>query len=199
MFRDGAERANHVLPFSLFDSEDPEDLWRYLENYERATRGQVLAIPHNGNLSNGLMFSDRTLSGGRIDREYAETRARWEPVVEVTQIKGDGETHPFLSPEDEFADYENWDKANLIGTAAKEQSMLQHEYARSALKLGLQLEGRVGINPYKSGMIGSTDAHTSVATTREENYFGKFAKTEPSAERYLHEVIRSPVDPGSAR
>jgi hypothetical protein len=195
VFRDGADRANQVLPFSLFDSENPEDLWRYLANYEQQTRGQLLAIPHNGNLSNGLMFAETTTSGAAIDRAYGEARMRWEPIVEVTQIKGDGETHPLLSTEDEFADYETWDKGNLAGTVAKEQWMLKHEYARSALKLGLQLEDQTGVNPYKFGMVGGTDSHTSLATTREENYFGKFSKTEPSPERYKHEVIRSPVGP----
>jgi len=195
VFRDGAKRANQVLPYSLFDSEDPEDLWRYLARYESKTGGQVLAIPHNGNLSNGLMFAEKTFSGRPIDRAYAESRMKWEPLVEVTQIKGDSETHPFLSPEDEFADYENWDKGNLASTEAKKNGMLQYEYGRSALKLGLQLEAKTGVNPYKFGMIGSTDSHTSLATTREDNYFGKFTKTEPSPERYKHEVIRSPIDP----
>jgi len=195
VFRDGADRATQVLPFSLFDSQNPEDLWQYLANYEQKTGGQVLAIPHNGNASNGLMFAETTTSGAPIDRKYAEVRMRWEPIVEVTQIKGDGETHPFLSPEDEFADYETWDKGNLTGSVAKESSMLKHEYARPALKLGLKLEDQTGANPYKFGMIGGTDSHTSLATTREENFFGKFTQTEPSPERYKHEVIRSSVGP----
>lgn len=195
VFRDSAERANQVLPYSLFDSENPEDLWAYLAAYESKTGGQVLAIPHNGNLSNGLMFSEETSSGKQINPAYAQERMRWEPLIEVTQIKGDGEAHPLLSSEDEFADFENWDKANLAGTVAKKPRMLQYEYARSALKLGLKLEATIGVNPFKFGMIGSTDSHTSLATTREENYFGKFAKTEPSPRRYQHEVIRSSVDP----
>jgi len=194
VFRDGAERANQVVPYSLFDSEDPEDLWRYLAAYESKTGGQVLAIPHNGNLSNGLMFAEETLSGKQIDPAYARERMRWEPVIEVTQIKGDGETHPFLSSEDEFADFETWDKANLVGSAAKESQMLRNEYARSALRLGLKLEDGIGANPFKFGMVGGTDSHTSLATTREENYFGKFAQGEPSPKRYEHEVIRSSVD-----
>ncbi len=194
MFRDGADRANQVLPYSLFDSEDPEDLWKYLADYEAKTGGQILAMPHNGNWSNGLMFDAKTFAGEPIDRAYAETRIRWEPVYEVTQIKGDGEAHPFLSPEDEFADFENWDKGNVNGSVAKEDWMLKYEYGRSALKLGLKLEEDLGVNPYKFGLIGSTDTHTSIAATREENYFGKFAVTEPSPERYKHYVIRSDVD-----
>ena len=194
IFRDDAQRANRVLPYSLFDSEDPEDLWSYLADYEDQTGGQILAIAHNGNWSNGLMFQETKANGQPIDRAYAETRMRWEPIYEVTQIKGDGETHPFLSPEDEFADFENWDKGNGNGSVAKTNSMLQYEYGRSALRLGLSLEDRVGVNPFKFGMIGSTDTHTSLATTREENYFGKFAATEPSPERYEHYVIRSEIN-----
>jgi hypothetical protein len=194
VFRDDAERANQVLPYSLFDSQDPEDLWSYLADYEDRTGGQILAIAHNGNWSNGLMFQETNAAGQPIDRAYAETRSRWEPIYEVTQIKGDGETHPFLSPEDEFADFENWDKGNANGSVAKTNSMLQYEYGRSALRLGLSLEDRVGVNPFKFGMIGSTDSHTSLAATREENYFGKFAATEPSPERYKHYVIRSEID-----
>ncbi|NIS82000.1 MAG: DUF3604 domain-containing protein [Anaerolineales bacterium] len=195
IFRDDADRANQVVPYSQFDSFDPEDLWRYMAAYEEKTGGQMLALAHNGNWSNGLMFAEKTFTGKPIDQAYAETRIRWEPLYEVTQIKGDGEAHPFLSPEDEFADYENWDKGNLDGSVAKENWMLQYEYARSALKLGLKLEDKTGTNPYKFGMVGSTDSHTSLSTTREENYFGKFAKSEPEAERYKHEVVRSQVDP----
>jgi hypothetical protein len=194
IFRDGASRANLVVPFSSFDSPDVEELWKYLADYEAKTGGRVLAIPHNGNVSNGLMFSNETLSGEPIDGVYAETRSRWEPLYEVTQIKGDGETHPFLSPEDEYADFETWDKGSLDGSEPKEEWMLQHEYARSALRLGLQHEAKLGTNPFKFGMIGSTDAHTSLATTREDNYFGKFAMTEPAPERYKHYVIQSFVD-----
>jgi hypothetical protein len=193
VFRDGADRATQVAPMSMFDSEDPEELWKYLADYEAKTGGEILAIPHNGNWSNGTMFAEKTFAGKPINRAYAEARSRWEPIYEVTQIKGDGEAHPFLSPEDEFADFENWDKGNATGTVAKEDWMLQYEYARSALKLGLQLEDSVGVNPYRFGLIGSTDTHTSIAATREDNYFGKFTATEPSPERYKHYVIRSDV------
>jgi hypothetical protein len=194
IFRDAADRANQVVPFSSIDSPDVENLWAYLADYEAKTGGRVLAIPHNGNVSNGLMFSETTFSGQPLDRAYAEARMRWEPIYEVTQIKGDGEAHPILSPDDEFGDFENWDKGSLDGSEAKEDWMLKHEYARSALQLGLQFEARIGANPFKFGMIGSTDAHTSLATTREDNYFGKFSLTEPAAERYKHYVIQSLVD-----
>ena len=185
IFRDDAKAARQVIPFSIFDAVDPEKLWDYLEAYERKTGGQALAIPHNGNLSQGLMFSVERFSGGPIDAAYAQRRMRWEPLAEVTQMKGDGETHPMLSPNDEFADYYTWDKGDF-GLNPKKPEMLQYEYARSALKLGLQQGRKLGVNPFKFGMIGATDSHTSLSSTREENFFGKFAGAEPATEaRYL--------------
>ena len=186
IFRDGAEKTNQVAPFTSFDSDNPENLWKTLEAYEHKTGGSVLAIPHNGNLSNGRMFEIVDFAGNPLTRKYAETRAQWEPVVEVTQMKGDGETHPYLSPNDEFADFERWDRGNLDLSADKKPEMLQYEYARSALKLGLKLESQVGVNPYKFGMIGSTDSHTSLATADSDNFFGKLPTYEPSAERWNH-------------
>ena len=191
IFKDDAGKAGRVLPFSTFDSPDPEDLWNYMGNYEQMTGGSVLAIPHNGNLSNGLMFAVERLNGQPIDRQYAENRMRWEPLYEVTQIKGDGEAHPKLSPTDEWADYGTWDKADIAGFKPKQDSMLPYEYARTALQIGLQQEQRIGVNPFKFGMIGSTDSHTGLAATRDENYWGKFAGTEPAADRYEHYVIQA--------
>lgn len=191
IFKDDGDKAGQVVPFSAYDSQDPEDLWKYMKMYEETTGGSVLAIPHNGNLSNGLMFSVERLNGQPIDADYAKTRMRWEPIYEVTQIKGDGEAHPKLSPTDEFADYGTWDKGDIAGIKPKTPQMLPHEYARSALQIGLQQEAKLGVNPFKFGMIGSTDAHTSLASTREENYWGKFAGTEPAADRYQHYVIKA--------
>lgn len=166
------------------DSGDPQDLWQYMAEYENKTGGSVLAIPHNGNISNGLMFAEQTLDGEPLDAQYAENRMRWEPVIEVTQIKGDGEAHPLLSPNDEFADYETWDKANLVlALKKKEKSMLEFEYARSALKNGLAMEQTLGVNPYKFGMLGSTDPHTGLATAEEDNFFGKMTTAEPAKGR----------------
>ncbi|MHC4617020.1 MAG: DUF3604 domain-containing protein [Planctomycetota bacterium] len=189
IYEDGADKAGRTMPFSALDSEDPEDLWEYMANYEKTSGGQVLAIAHNGNLSNGLMFALSRLNGDPITREYAETRIKWEPLYEVTQIKGDGEAHAYLSPNDEFADYETWDKGNLNLSALKKPEMLRYEYGRSALKLGLLLEGKTGVNPYKFGMIGSTDSHTSLATAEEENFFGKHSGTEPNPGRAEHPVL----------
>jgi hypothetical protein len=191
IFKDGKDRVGQVLPFSTFDSFDPEDLWEYMANYESKTGGSVLAIAHNGNVSNGQMFNVERLNGEPIDRKYAEMRIRYEPLYEVTQIKGDGEAHPMLSPNDEFADYATWDKSDIVGMNPKEDWMLKYEYARSGLQVGMQLEQKLGINPYKFGMVGSTDAHTSLATTREENFFGKASHLEPAADRWEHVIIGS--------
>jgi hypothetical protein len=186
MFRDAADRVKQVLPFGAFDSVDPEDLWAYLQNYEEKTGGRVMAFAHNGNWSNGFMFKLERLNGQPFDRAYAETRSRWEPIYEVTQIKGDGETHPFLSPNDEFADFGTWDRTNVGGLQAKTQDMLPYEYGRNALRLGLQQEEKFGSNPFKFGLIGATDSHTSLVTTREDNFFGKNPGSEPSAGRWDH-------------
>lgn len=184
LYRDGAEEAKQMLPFTAADSFNPENLWEWMAQYEEKTGGRVLALAHNGNVSNGLMFPEINPETGKpLTRAYAKTRIRWEPIYEVTQIKGDGETHPYLSPNDEFADYETWDKANL-GPVPKKPEMLQYEYARSALKLGLKLKQRLGVNPYKFGMVGSTDSHTALATAEEENFFGKHSGKEPKPGRW---------------
>jgi hypothetical protein len=191
IFRGGADKATQVLPFSSLTSDNPEDLWKALRSYQDKTGDQVLAIPHNGNLSNGLMFPLVNPIGGKpLTREYAQTRASFEPLLEATQIKGDGETHPFLSPNDEFANYERWDKGNLDLSAGKKPEMLQYEYARSALRNGLKLERELGVNPYKYGMVGSTDAHTGLTAVEEENFFGKLPHAEPSAERATHAMAK---------
>jgi hypothetical protein len=195
LYRGDASMANQSLPFSQFDSQNPEDLWKALDSLEKRTGADVLAIPHNGNLSNGKMFSVETNGGKPLTKELAALRAALEPIVEVTQIKGDSEAHPFLSPNDEFADYETWDDANLDGSEYKKNEMFQYEYARSALKTGLQLEKKLGVNPFKFGMAGGTDSHTSLAAVAEDNFFGKHPGVEPSAKRWESVVIKSPMDP----
>ncbi len=185
IFRDGPDRVNQVVPFSAFDSTNPEDLWKYLAKYEEKTGGQVLAIPHNGNLSNGRMFALSEMLGNPLTRAYAENRARWEPLMEVTQTKGDSEAHPFLSPDDEFANFERWDVGNMsMPVTPKTKDMLQFEYARAALKTGLQLEAKLGANPYKFGMIGSTDTHTGMSSFDEDNFFSKLPMSEPHPDRW---------------
>jgi hypothetical protein len=195
ILRDDGSRARQVIPLTTLPpvgTQDPLDLYQWLANYEAKTGGQALSLAHNGNLSNGWMFPiDRTYFGGKVNKNYVELRAKWEPLYEVTQIKGDGETHPLLSPEDEFADYETLDKGNLDLTALKKPEMLGGEYAREALKNGLALEEKLGTNPYKFGMVGATDSHTGLATAEEENFFGKSTTVEPSATRIAHPFIKS--------
>lgn len=186
IFRDGGDKAIQVEPFTVyppFGSDDPVQLWKWMAAYETKTGGSVMAIAHNGNLSNGAMFPIVEQFGKKIDRDYIETRAKWERLYEVTQTKGTGESHPFLSPTDEFADYELWDKGNLDGSAAKTKDMLAGEYARSALKNGLKLAQEFGTNPYQFGLIGSTDAHTGLVAVEEDNFFGKTTPQEPSPHR----------------
>lgn len=195
IFRDNADRARQVIPPTTQPpggSTDPLDLYKWLEAYEEKTGGQVMALAHNGNLSNGWMFpTDKTYAGGTVDKNYVSKRARWEPHYEITQIKGDGESHPVLSPDDEFADYENWDVGNLDLTELKKPEMLKGEYAREALKRGLVLEEKFGINPYKFGFGGATDSHTALATAEEDNFFGKSVSTEPTKDRIKHPFVES--------
>jgi hypothetical protein len=180
VFKDGKEKAKQVLPFSAFDSQDPAEFWKYLQGYEDKTGGSVLAIPHNGNISGGRMFSLVDFSNNPLTEDYAQTRMRWEPIYEVTQYKGDGETHPYLSPNDQFADFETWDKANLAMMEAHKDEYYATEYARSALQLGMREETRLGTNPFKFGMIGATDSHSGFAQVAEDNFLGKYGSASPN-------------------
>ena len=195
ILRDNADKARQVIPLTTqppIGTTNPLDLYKWLDDYEKKTGGKAFAISHNGNLSNGWMFpTEITYAGGKVDKNYVSLRAKWEPLYEVTQIKGDGETHSYLSPNDEFADYETLDKGNLDITELKKPEMLQREYAREALKNGLKLEKKLGVNPYKFGLVGATDSHTGMATAEEENYFGKSTSAEPSATRVSHPFVKS--------
>jgi len=195
IFRDNGDKASRVEPYTTqkpLGSDNPRDLWKWMAMYEEKTGGELLTIAHNGNLSNGRMFPIIEPGTGRkIDREYAQTRMKWERLYEATQIKGDGEAHPFLSPNDEFANFERWDKGNLDLSEVKKKEMLEFEYVRSALKNGLKLESELGVNPYKFGLVGSTDAHTGLTAVEEDNFFGKTTSSEPSAERAMHPFIKN--------
>jgi hypothetical protein len=195
IFRGNGAQASLVEPFTTLaplGSDNPVDLWKWMAAVEAKTGSEVLAIAHNGNLSNGRMFPLVEQYGKKLDKEYVETRAQWEPLYEVTQTKGTGEAHPFLSPNDEFAAFEIWDKGNLDTTVVKTKDMLQFEYAREALKNGLKLEAQLGTNPYKFGLIGSSDAHTGLAALEEDNFFGKTAPQEPSPERLTKAFMNNP-------
>ena len=217
IFKDDASKAGQVIPFSQYDSSDPEDLWAYLSSYEQQTGGEVLAIPHNGNMSRGVMFALEDVNGNVFSEEYARMRSRWEPLYEVVQTKGDGETHPVVSPNDEFADYERNSfaplKADSWQEATKKKRGLTHynhwekinnekfdygwqrqyEYARPALKFGLREQARLGVNPFKFGMIGSTDNHQTLAAADENNY----RKVDPSPERSTTEYKPATFTAGS--
>jgi hypothetical protein len=183
MYRDGKTLADQVLPLTTFDTENPEKLWEWMQGYEDETGGRVLAIPHNGNLSNGMMFAVETFAGEPLTRDWADTRMKWERLYEVTQGKGTSEQHPSLAPNDEFADFEIWDKGNL-NVVPKKPGMIDYEYAREAYKHGLEIENELGANPFKFGLAGGTDAHTGLTAAEENNFFGKFPSSEPSAERW---------------
>jgi hypothetical protein len=196
MFADDAAMAELVVPYTSYDSANEEDLWRFMARYESTTGGRVLSIPHNSNLTRGAMFQVTDSFGLPLQKSSAGIRARFEPVVEVTQIKGDSETHPLISPDDEFADYETWNSwsgrqshvmwnGELVPVRPAEK--ISGEYARSALKTGLSLGQTLGINPFKFGMIGSTDAHTALAGIDEGNFWGKTAGSEPSAKRIFNQ------------
>ncbi|MFC0589292.1 DUF3604 domain-containing protein [Novosphingobium aquiterrae] len=187
IFRDGKDKVSQIDPLDPTNELTPDKLWDYMDAYQAKTGGKVLAIPHNSNVSNGLMFMMTDGSGKPMTAAWAKRRADHEPVVEVTQIKGDSEAHPFLSPNDEFAGYgtAGWDIGNLMLTEAKRPDMYAAEYVREALKRGLALEQKLGVNPYKFGMIGSTDSHTSLSTGDENYFFGKHSGNEPSARRAM--------------
>jgi hypothetical protein len=226
IYRDGPDRVKQLIPFSAFDSGlignklGPEVSFRFARGEEIITttglrvqlnrpldflvvsdHAEYLGIADLINTANPEFLFAETVNGKAMTSDYAERRARWEPLAEVTQSKGDGEAHPFLSPEDEFADFEfadfeTWDACNINGVP-KEDWMLKYEYARSALRIGIQLEQKIGVNPFKFGMIGSTDTHISASTTREDNFFGKLPHIEPSNHRaeeaLLRDLDKSPV------
>jgi hypothetical protein len=190
IYRDGSDLANQMIPFTTFESENPEDLWRWMQAYEDKTGGSLLAIPHNGNLSNGRMFELKTFKGDPLSKDWAEARSRWEPLLEVIQMKGQGEAHPSLSPNDEFvANYELWDEGNL-NLVPKKPGMIQFEYAREALKNGLKIEQDLGANPFKYGIAAGTDSHTGLATADEDNFFCKFVSCEPRPERWSEDAMK---------
>ncbi len=190
IYRDGKARAEQVIPFTTFQSENPEDLWKWMAAWEQKTGGKLLAIPHNANLSNGRMFALGTFAGDPMTRAWAEERQRWEPLFEALQMKGQSESHPSLSTTDEFAvNYELWDRGNLI-LAPKQPGMIQYEYLREALKNGLKVEHDLGANPFKYGMAGGTDTHTGLATAEEDNFYGKFLGAEPNPDRWSEDALK---------
>ena len=194
IFRDDASKTRSLLPLTTFETQDPEKLWAWMKAYEDKTGGRVLAIPHNGNMSNGRMFEEKRFDGSPMTKEWAEMRARYEPLYEVTQIKGQSESHPSLSPEDEFADWDLWDRGNLI-LKPKPPGSFKYEYWRPALKAGMRLEDELGTNPFQYGANAGTDTHTGLSTADDDNFFGKFKTLEPSNKtRWDFPLLSGPTD-----
>jgi hypothetical protein len=190
IYRDGKDKADRVPPFTTFQSENPEDLWKWMAEWEKTTGGQLLAIPHNGNLSNGRMFALTTFAGEPMTQEWAAERQRWEPLFEAIQMKGQSESHPALSPNDEFAaGYELWDRGNLV-LQPKTPGMLEHEYLRDALRNGLKVEQELGANPFKYGLAGGTDTHNALTAAEEDNFFAKFPNAEPRPDRWDEDALK---------
>jgi hypothetical protein len=198
MFRDGKEMADQVFPFSAWNSEDPQKLWAWMAQYEQKTGGKLLAIAHNANLSNGRMFELTDFAGQPLTREYAEQRARYDVLQEIVQTKGNSETHPFMSPNDEFAGdlgVAGWEYGNLTLTEGPlTREMMPTNYLRAGLLRGLEQETRLGVNPFKFGIVGSTDVHNSLMAIEEDNYFGKMPYQEPSPHRWNHKSKESSWD-----
>jgi len=169
------EKAKAYLPYSANNSGNPEDLWRWLARTNAETGADFVSIPHNSNISKGRMFASVDFEGRPLTADYARLRANWEPVAEVTQIKGTSETHPILSPDDEFAAFEFFGRLiEARDDAEHKPTVTDADYVRSALKAGLELEASLGVNPFKLGMIGSTDTHSGLPSAEENNFTGKF-------------------------
>jgi hypothetical protein len=176
--------AQSFIPFGLDQSVYPEDLWSWLDEVSATTKGDFVAIPHNSNISKGAMFSSKTLRGEPMTAELAETRRYWEPVVEITQIKGDSETHSRLSPADPFADFENY--PFYIQRDNTPYNPRVGDFVRPAMLRGLELQADIGVNPFQFGVIGSTDAHTALSSADENNFLGKMATDSIPANKMVH-------------
>ena len=189
MFSGSPKQTGSIIPFSALESQDPEDLWKFLTKYKEESGDDVITIPHNTNLSNGQFFKNETFKNTPFSYDYLQVRTEFEPIIEVTQFKGDSETHPLISPDDSYANFERgwFDTLNR----ARDDSLgvkidkAERSHARSVLKKGLTIKKEFGVNPFKFGVIGSTDTHTGLSTAEEDNFWGKMAYEEPSQYRAM--------------
>lgn len=182
----GRDQAAQYMPYGSDQSQYPEDLWAWLEATASRTGSQFISIPHNSNISKGYMFAETTLRGEPLTAGYIKTRKRWEPITEMTQIKGDSETHPSLSPEDPFADFEPFEF--YLQQDWQTYRAAVGDFIRPALGRGLQIGQELGSNPYQFGLIGSTDAHTGLSSAEEENFWGKMAYDSVPQNKYSDAV-----------
>ena len=180
IYKEGGDQARDILPFTTFESEDAKKLWEWMANYEAQTGDKLLAIPHNGNMSNGRMYEEQQFDGSPMTKEWAEMRQKYERLMELFQYKGQSEAHPLLSPEDEFAEYELWDRGNLVLKPKSSKEALKYEYYREGLKSGMRIEQDLGVNPFMYGSNSATDTHTGISSTDESEFYGKFKTVEPS-------------------
>ncbi|MGB5291524.1 MAG: DUF3604 domain-containing protein, partial [Lysobacterales bacterium] len=188
---------NLSVPFSYFDSQKPEDLWAWMDQ-QREGGVDLLAIPHNGNLSNGVMFALNDSDGNPITKAYAQTRMRNERLTEIIQTKGQSETHPLMSPSDEFAGFEIWTKPVAGPGTVK---VVETNYVRNAFGNGLAIEKEIGVNPFKYGVVGGGDIHTSIVSHEEYQHTGEHnLKSGTPHQRLLESLPNEPskIEQGTA-
>jgi hypothetical protein len=181
-----------VVPFSSFDSIHPEDLWTYQE-IQRNAGHENFAIPHNGNVSDGWMYAPKKFLGADMDARYARRQARNEPLTEIIQTKGSSDTHPAFSPNDEFADFEQFPNMINVGQA----SQIKYGYVRQGLVEGMVIEEKLGANPYKMGIVSGADSHSSYSNNEEFNFHGSHAKADDTPQKRLSPIPNPSGDVGA--
>jgi hypothetical protein len=180
IYKEGGDQARDILPLTTFETQEPKKLWAWMANYEAKTGDKLLAIPHNGNMSNGRMYEEQQFDGTPMTKEWAEIRAKYERLMELFQYKGQSEAHPYLSPTDEFANYELWDRGNLVLKPKTSKEMWKYEYYREGLKSGMRIGQELGANPFMYGANSGTDTHTGISSLDESEFYGKFKTVEPN-------------------
>jgi hypothetical protein len=195
IYKEGGDQARDILPLTTFETQEPKKLWAWMANYEAKTGDKLLAIPHNGNMSNGRMYEEKQFDGTPMTKEWAEMRAKYERLMELFQYKGQSEAHPYLSPTDEFANYELWDRGNLVLKPKTSKEMWEYEYYREGLKSGMRIAQDLGANPFMYGSNSATDTHTGISSLDESEFYGKFKTVEPNnTERWNFPLVEGNGD-----